>query len=174
MSRGDSPAALLDDRKLLARTDPNAAVKLQRIHVVRSRQRQRIPEHKPRLWIASGGNGQSFAALRPAAFEHNATVLRVHPNQKTMGAPTTAAVGLIRAFHWAPGRVVTPWRNLDRNEPWKRVSTSGRLRCLGFGPMVESRAFRRPVSPGEFSTTVENSVEILGFRRLGRATPGKT
>ena len=39
-----------------------------------------------------------------------------------MGAPTTATVGLKSTFHWTPDRVMTPWRNLNRNERRKEVS----------------------------------------------------
>jgi len=107
MSRRDSPAALLDGCEFPTRTDSNAAAKFQRIHVVRSRSAAH-PGAQPRSSISSGGNGQALATFGPPALQHNSTVLCVHPNQKTMSTPTTAAVRLIGTFHWAPGWVVTP------------------------------------------------------------------
>ena len=76
-----------------------------------------------------------------------------------MGAPTPATVGLKGTLHWTPGRVMTPWRNLNRSEPRKGVSIvsqptqpdwpprtlSGDLHCVPQNPMVESRAFWRGV-----------------------------
>jgi hypothetical protein len=68
-------------------------------------------------------DGQPFATFRAPPLQHVPTVFRAHPHEKTVSATAPAAIGLIRTFHWTPRRgVFDPRRNLNRNEPRKRVS----------------------------------------------------
>ena len=80
-------------------------------------------------------DGQPLPSLCASALQDDPAVLGVHPNEKAMGLRPMTAVGLERSLHWPPGRVMTPWRNLNRSEPWKRVSmfSAGRSSPLSGG-----------------------------------------
>ena len=68
------------------------------------RRLQFVGDSKPAMGL-TGRDGQTLAALRAAALEHDASIFRMHPNKKPMGAPAVAAIWLIRSLHWTPGRV---------------------------------------------------------------------
>ena len=48
------------------------------------------------------GNRQSLATLGAATLQNEAAILRRHPDEKAVGAPTATLVGLIRALHGTP------------------------------------------------------------------------
>jgi len=80
--------------------------------------------------IRSGrGNREALAALRPAALQHQTPILGAHAHEKTMGASPALAVRLKRTLHVCRSPATDEYgrRNLDNNEPWRRVSIDGRL-----------------------------------------------
>ena len=56
----------------------------------------RAATRRPRLL---GRDGQALAALLTAALQHQAAVLRAHPDQESVGTPATALVRLKCTFH---------------------------------------------------------------------------
>jgi len=49
-------------------------------------------------------DGQALATLRAAALQDETAVLGRHPDEETVGAPTTTLVGLIRTLHGTPAQ----------------------------------------------------------------------
>src|SRR5690606_8672286 len=88
----------------------------------------RTTARRGRCAASSGGRGdrQPLPALGATALENQATVLRPHADEETVGPPATAAIGLIRALHGTPVQtdLAGLWRNPDRSGPPALLSTS--------------------------------------------------
>ena len=68
---------------------------------------------------------QALAPLGATTLEHDTAVLAGHTDEKTMGPLAAAAIGLIRALHWAPCGAFSHRRNMNRNGTQQASQTGG-------------------------------------------------
>ena len=103
-------------------------------------------------------DAEPLATLGAAALEHQPAILGVHANQKPVDPPTTTAIWLIRALHWTPGGVA---KHPDETTILPKAQKG--CQCGRFGTLSENGPETR-----EFSTTVEETVEIRAFLVVAR------
>ena len=107
--RRHPPSVFLDGGELRPRPQANAGFERQS-HLM-GRTARRAVRGRTLLWpgTLAGRDGQALPSLGATTLQHETAVLRVHPDQETMGSDTAAAIRLIRTLHWTPRtRLLTP------------------------------------------------------------------
>jgi hypothetical protein len=100
-----APSLLLDERELAASSQADAVTEPQGHLGVAGRDVD--PRGLVNAVLRGRRDRQALATLRTAALEDETAVLCRHPDEETVGAPTTTLVGLIRTLHGTPAQATT-------------------------------------------------------------------
>lgn len=121
-------------------------------------------------------NGQALPPFGAAPLENDTAVLRAHPHEETVGAPTAAAIGLERALHGTPGR----GRVVPAKPRWYRpppaLSTSEARNCTNYGRcLTHRRTVDSPPFPHKATArkVFHNCGKSCGNPKVSGSTPRK-